>query len=198
MANRFAEDAKAEVPFIMAASPRLLDPIFRQAVVLVVEFNRKGAMGFVINNPTHMTLDEVVFYEQDEIPPGIPVWNAGPVDTSAGFILHNQKVGRYETEVSPGISLSASQDTLKDLIEHAKNPQTLTQSGLYPYRMLVGYSGWSAGQLEAEFRSGAWVKAPLSSEILFAVSNEEIWPQTLAIAGLAARGQLAPAALWVH
>src|SRR5690606_27252719 len=96
------------------------DPYFQKAVILVVDYDSNGAMGFVINIRSHMTLGEVVHCDVENVPPQIPVWNAGPIDSSSGFILHNQKTGEYERELAPGICLSASQDTLLHMIEVLK------------------------------------------------------------------------------
>ena len=163
----------------------MADPHFKQSVILLLEQDEKGAFGFVINHKSKMNLDEVVSLNQVEIPPEIPVWNAGPVDSSAGYVLHNQKSEFFEREVAPGISLSSSQESLKKLVDNAR-ASSIQQAGasaekpvLYPFRLLVGYAGWLPGQLETELDRGTWIQAPLNHDILFNSNYHEIWQRTM-------------------
>ena len=166
----------------------MADPHFKQSVILLLEQDEKGAFGFVINHKSKMNLDEVVSLNQMEIPPEIPVWNAGPVDSSAGYVLHNQKSEFFEREVAPGISLSSSQESLKKLVDNARYAHqpgaSVDKPVLYPFRLLVGYAGWVPGQLESELDRGTWVKAPLDYDILFNANYNEIWSRTLGSVGV--------------
>lgn len=166
-----------DLPILLAASPGMKDPNFEQSVILLLEHDENGALGFIINNKSHMTMKEVVAFDKIEIPPEIPVWFAGPVDSSAGFVLHNQKNDYFEREVAPGISLSASQESLKKLVDSEVAKEE--QKDRYPFRLLIGYAGWGPGQLESEFRQGLWIKAPLDRQILFNSDYQEIWTSTL-------------------
>lgn len=168
----------------------MADPHFKQSVILLLEQDEKGAFGFVINHKSKMSLDEVVSLNQVEIPPEIPVWNAGPVDSSAGYVLHNQKSEFFEREIAPGISLSSSQESLKKLVDNARFVQvdhaeaSVKKPVIYPFRLLVGYAGWIPGQLEAELDSGTWLQAPLDYDILFNANYSEIWTRTLGSVGV--------------
>lgn len=166
----------------------MADPQFKQSVILLLEQDDQGAFGFVINQKSKMNLDEVVSLNQVEIPPKIPVWNAGPVDSSAGYVLHNQRSEFFEREIAPGISLSSSQESLKKLVENARYKQNqdepLEPSVLYPFRLLVGYAGWLPGQLESEIERQEWILAPLDYDILFNATYSQIWTRTLDSVGV--------------
>lgn len=113
------------LPSLLVASPQLLDPNFCRSVVLLIEHDSKGAMGFIVNQKSDLNLKEVVSFDAVKIPSHIPVWKAGPIDRSAGFVLHNQKNESFEKEITNGISISSSQESLRKLIEseihlHAK------------------------------------------------------------------------------
>ncbi len=188
-------DINLQVPFLLAASPQLRDPVFKQAVILMVEYDSTGAMGFVINNKSHMTLSEVVAFEVDEVLPAIPVWNAGPNDSSSGFILHNQKRNDLEREIAPGICLSASQETLKQMVQAVKSGLgnfVLPDSNIFHFKLLVGYAGWAPGQLEEEFRNGSWIQAPLNKDIIFSSPDDEMWARTIASIGVQKNNTFAP------
>ena len=42
-------------------------------------------------------------------------------------------------------------------------------------RFLFGYAGWGPGQLEAELVEGAWLTAPVTSEVVFRVEMDDMW-----------------------
>jgi len=44
----------------LIAMPSLTDPYFKQSVVYLCEHNEKGAMGFIINFPVKLTLQELL------------------------------------------------------------------------------------------------------------------------------------------
>ena len=50
-------------------------------------------------------------------------------------------------------------------------------------RVYAGYSGWGAGQLEAELAEEAWIVEPPLPAELFAPDPEELWPHVLARKG---------------
>ena len=51
-------------------------------------------------------------------------------------------------------------------------------------RLLLGYAGWGPGQLEDELAEGAWLSAPVSSEIVFEVEPETMWARVLRDLGI--------------
>ncbi len=61
--------------------------------------------------------------------------------------------------------MTQNRDSISSLAENPPN-------GL---RLLLGYAGWSGGQLEAEMASGAWLVAPLSLDVVFGVDPEKMW-----------------------
>jgi putative transcriptional regulator len=77
-----------------------------------------------------------------------------------GFILHPSASKVWESTISicDEISLTASKDILSDIAigEGPKNAM-----------ITLGYSSWSAGQLEEELASNTWLTIPSSSAIIF-------------------------------
>lgn len=172
------------VPSLLIASPQLQDETFKESVVLLIEHDDEGSLGFIINNKSQLTLDEVIHVEDEVIPSDICVWNAGPNGNDAGYILHHKN--GTEKEIAPGFFLSSSKESLKNLIQEARIaslsntvPGTINDDVLYPYRLLIGYSGWGPGQLEDEIQSGAWYTAPLDQSIIFNALCDNIWNEAL-------------------
>jgi putative AlgH/UPF0301 family transcriptional regulator/chaperonin cofactor prefoldin len=69
-----------------------------------------------------------------------------------------------ELEILPGVFFSASKQNLDTLVAQTEQP----------YKIIIGNSGWGAGQLENELQEGAWLSTPATAEYLFHDSTE-LW-----------------------
>jgi putative transcriptional regulator len=74
--------------------------------------------------------------------------------------------------VSPGLYWGGDFEKLKMLIEEGM---------ILPgeIRFLVGYSGWSPGQLDDEMEFGSWVDAPMERRYLFRSNPNELWQDVM-------------------
>ncbi len=196
------------LPWLLIAAPHLNDPNFKRAVALIVEHTEKGAMGFIINRPLQTPLASVIEYKSVEIPENIPVWYGGPVATGNGVILHTPPVTPKPSQSPAQIVMSASDDSLDQLIVQSEQlfgaiedragatsavPAMNDLTGptgtaeLYPFRFIVGYSGWGAGQLEEEIREGIWLQIPSTHHLVFGCPWTQLWEEAYATIGVSPR-----------
>ena len=42
-------------------------------------------------------------------------------------------------------------------------------------RLVVGYAGWGAGQLDVELAASAWLMAPVQADLVFETPLAEMW-----------------------
>ena len=72
----------------LIAAPSLLDPNFRQTVVLLCEHGAEGALGVVVNRPTAMSVSEAL----PQVPilegQGHVLFSGGPVQTNQVMMLY--------------------------------------------------------------------------------------------------------------
>jgi len=47
--------------------------------------------------------------------------------------------------------------------------------GPHDYKLVMGYSGWGSGQLEAEVQNGDWIIMPSSKELIFSKTDKNKW-----------------------
>ncbi len=144
----------------LVAKPSLLDPNFRQSVVLIIQHDEQGAFGLVVNRPVPV---EGLKY---------PVYAGGPCQTEGLFLLHGLASWSGTTDdepspVAPNIFM-ADATYLEDIKE-------LDPKKLERLRLFAGYAGWGPGQLEEEIGSGAWSLTPADGETLFEVPADELW-----------------------
>lgn len=182
--------AHVSAPCLLIAMPSMLDSNFAKTVILLAEHNGEGAVGFVLNRPSTVPLKTMIQAIDREISPSIPAWYGGPVDTGTAVILHSRKPIDGDTEIGNGIYLSTSGRILDSLIDDSertlkeRSQGQLVHDVLNPYRFLVGYAGWGAGQLDDEIRSGAWLLHPIDKDLVFNTPWSDLWTQVTATLGV--------------
>lgn len=159
---------KAENPHYLIAMPQLTDPNFHHGVVLMITHNKEGAVGLVVNKPLEMTLGQ--FAKSQEVIchlslQQLPVYQGGPVEPEHGWILHRDSQVQEKQEIMPGIFLSGTLVTLYELME----------KGAHPLKLILGYAGWSAHQLESEMQVGAWLSQKPEAKYAFYPNPESTW-----------------------
>lgn len=169
----------------LIAMPSMRDDNFSGAVVYLCEHNANGALGLVINRPTELPLQEL-FQKVDlklERPDlaNAPVYFGGPVQTERGFVLHDrldEEGGHYNSTLkigAAGLEMTTSRDVLEALA-----------GGAGPKRVFVtlGYSGWSAGQLEDEISRNGWLTVKAEPEVIFDTPVEQRYDKALSLLGV--------------
>jgi len=131
---------------LLLAHPSLRDPNFRRTVILLSVHNADGAMGVVLNRPLNKQLGEV--NPDFALGPlaGVPIYYGGPVSPEQLIIVSWQ----WLTEES-AFQLHFGIDP--------ENAASLIGTPGLTFRALLGYSGWSKGQLENEMKHDTWFTA---------------------------------------
>ncbi len=157
---------------LLVAMPNVSDPNFSHSVTYVCEHSDEGAMGITINHALpQVSLGDILDHMKIACSnPDIrnrPVFMGGPVAMERGFILHTPHGGWESTlEITPEIGLTTSKDILQALAD-----------GAGPARAVIalGYSGWSAGQLDTELSENTWLTVDATPELLFDHPIEDRW-----------------------
>jgi len=159
---------------ILIAMPAMEDPYFSKSVILVCNHDADGAMGMILNHPLQINVGDLfeqldmaceTDYQQER-----QVHFGGPVQVERGFVLHTPATEFNTTmELSDGLAMTSS----KDILEAAARDEA-------PQDMFIalGYTGWSAGQLEEEIQANAWLNLPLTDhhqlhKLIFKLPNDD-------------------------
>ena len=166
---------------LLVATPDLQDLIFQRALILICEHEKeKGAIGFIVNHPSEMTLQDLLL--DMSITPEVkedlarPVFLGGPVQPYLGFVLYSGTCEMLDSaEINARIRVTASRSLLERCAV-GEGPENLL--------VTMGYSGWSPGQLERELDTGSWWLASPSPDLLFKLPPERRWGEALKQLGL--------------
>lgn len=164
----------------LIAMPVLTDPYFAKSLVFVCEHNERGALGIIVNRPLDMTLGTL--FERVELSldnaelSKQPVYFGGPVQTDRGFVLH-RPAGEWQSNLKVGddMAMTSSRDILQSIADHGTPTDIL---------VTLGFSGWSAGQLENEIGQNAWLSVAADPHILFELPYEERLPAAMQVLGI--------------
>jgi putative transcriptional regulator len=154
---------------ILVAMPTLLDPNFRQSVVLLCEHGPEGSMGLVVNRPTEVEVSALA----DEYPVlsgAGRIYSGGPVARNTMIVLCRGG------DVHDGFNILENVYLAKDLavLENAHYWE-----GQRDIRCFLGYAGWAPGQLEAEMNASAWSLMVSEPRFLFDDDPELLWQEMM-------------------
>ena len=153
---------------LLIASPGLLDPNFRRAVVLVTEHNDEGAAGLVLNRPSPAPVSELVPQLEPLVDDGDQVWFGGPVQPNAVLVL-----GEFLDPDDAAVPLFGALG-----FPSLEEPDDVA-SRTTRRRVFAGYAGWGAGQLEDELDRDDWILEPSLPDDAFTEAPGELWADVL-------------------
>ena len=165
---------------LLIAMPGIGDSRFERTVIYMCAHSADGAMGIVINK----LVDEIDFDELLEQlgvdvadqHDSMQVHYGGPVETGRGFVLHTSDYKQDSTlVVDEDISLTATIDILRSIAV-----------GSGPQRSLfaLGYTGWSAGQLDGEIQANGWLHVPADLPLIFDGDFDSKWTRAIRKVGI--------------
>ncbi|WP_129337239.1 YqgE/AlgH family protein [Cellulomonas endophytica] len=168
---------------LLVATPRLEDPPFRRAVVLVLDHGPDGAFGVVVNHPLEVDVSTVLpGWQRFATAPG-RLFQGGPVGLDSAIGVAAVPAGRAAPD---GVDRIAGAFGLVDL---DAEPASLALPGL---RIFAGYAGWGPGQLDGEVELGAWWVLDALPDDPFTPAPDDLWSRVVRRQG----GDLALRHLW--
>jgi putative transcriptional regulator len=146
---------------LLVAKPGLVDPNFRETVVLVTQTEDAHTVGVVLNRPTERRMEGHAE----------PLYAGGPV---MGRVV----VALFEAAEPPAASAFHVLERVY-LSMHPENLAALLARPPSRMRLYAGFSGWSPGQLESELARDGWYVLPASEAVIFRKSTEGLWRELL-------------------
>ena len=162
---------------ILISMPHMTDLFFSKSVIYICEHNHNGAMGIIINKQfkdqqLRTVIDTMI---QKENPILKDMFFGGPVLLEKGLVLHESKHQSEKTvSISKSISITGTLDILKELQSKSN----------VSFKLLLGHSGWSQGQLEKEIENGDWLIQNTTPDFIFNVQADQMWTQAAESLGI--------------
>lgn len=155
---------------LLISEPFLLDSYFKRAVVLIGEHDEHGTVGFILNKPTEVKLNDAV----EDFPSfDVPLYFGGPVDTDSLFYIHTlgEKL-KGSREITKGIYWGGDYYQLRFLVDTRQvHPSQI--------RFYAGYSGWEPRQLDVEIKEKSWLISSATAKFTFSEDSKCLWSEVL-------------------
>ena len=160
----------------LIATEKMRDNRFEKTVIVMLENDKDGAWGLVVNKPIGsiplaLLVDPSLGTpeEREELyKVDILIFWGGPVEVKEIFVLHSSEYQSETTKNYGGISISQDYKILFD-IAGKKGPEKSL--------VILGYSGWGSGQLEGEMERDHWILSKLDIDIIFEKESIKKWPK---------------------
>ena len=168
-----AESSPPDLPIqlqghLLLADPTLRDGTFNRSVILLAEHTADhGAMGLILNHPTGKVVGDFLSAGEFASLSKLAVHDGGPV--SRDQLTFSSFWWSKKTGLRWALRLSA-----EDAAKHACKPGRIV-------RAFVGYSGWTAGQLENELRRSSWIPARPQKDLLGHEHDQGLWSELLRV-----------------
>ena len=158
----------------LIATEKMQDNRFEKTVIAMLDNDKNGAWGLVINKPIGLLPIALLIdpsfntsKEREELYKiNIPVFWGGPVETKKIFILHSKEYQSDSTNNYGSISISNDYDILFDIAKNKGPEKSL---------VILGYSGWGDGQLEGEMERDHWILSDIDLNIIFEKESSKKW-----------------------
>lgn len=168
----------------LIAQPRTKDSYFDQAVITVCAHSYQGAWGLIVNKPITdpdrcREVWQYLGWESGSHPDQLDLWQGGPVLPDRVIVLHTPDwQGPATQELTEGIAVTQDQSVF-EAIHQGQGPRR--------YKIILGFCGWSPGQLEGELKGDPpwtaqhrWLTAPSRSHQIMSVADQhEQWLRCL-------------------
>lgn len=156
----------------LISNPEMEGSVFDRSVVLICEHNEEGATGLIINKESNIKVSELseTFPCTQDIKSQFMV--GGPVAQEEVLVLHDLKSATDKRiDISKELFMTTNPSFL--------NTVSVAQLDYCYLKFFLGYSGWSAGQIESEIERGSWTVCPMNMDIIKETSCDKIWSQSL-------------------
>lgn len=167
----FEKSKELKAGQLLLSEPFMPDENFRRTVVLVCEHTQEnGTVGLIVNKPINLRLNDII---QDFPPFKGKVFLGGPVGTDTLQFLHmlgDQIEGSIK--LADKLYWGGNFEQIKLLIQEEK---IMTSQ----IRFYLGYSGWSAGQLDGELKDNSWIISPATSKHIFQTPHDALWKEVM-------------------
>ena len=157
---------------ILIPEPFLQDAYFQRSVVLLVEHNTQGSMGFVLNKKTDLIVN--TFFPELEEYPEIPIYLGGPVSANRLFFIHSlgDLIVPDSVKIKDRLYFDGDFEALKRYIQNGHSIEGKV-------KFFLGYSGWTEGQLGNEINKNSWVVSHAAKENVLLADGESFWKNSL-------------------
>lgn len=155
---------------LLLSEPSLNESYFKRSVILLAEHNEEGSLGFILNKPVDVRINEVLtdFDEFD-----FPLFLGGPVKKDNLFFVHTLgKKVEGSILINDNLYWGGNFEMVRDSVKNGEANEA-------NIRFFIGYAGWESQQLKEELNDNSWVVSQKADNSILLKDTKELWKSTL-------------------
>lgn len=165
---------------LLISEPYLPDGRFFRTVILIANHDEDGTLGFVLNQkpsscPRILNADtNEPLFSNSSLQEHLSI--GGPINEHDFFVLHDQPdlLGGHHIIEGLYLGLTHYNNKNSDLF---LDEYILAHKKEALFKLFLGSSGWSVGQLEQELAAGSWFVAEYNKDLIFSTDFDAMWKQ---------------------
>lgn len=180
-----------EVGDILIAPHNMVDPRFKNSVILLTHHEADGSFGLCVNKPTEHTVKEMLENNDIRVSSDLnfPMYWGGPVGLNKIWMIHSPEWSSDHTvEINHQWSMT-SNESMFHIIADGQVPKY--------FRVMFGFSAWGPDQLENELtgeppwrKEHSWLIANAPSvEWLLDQEETDLWKSAVSLSATQAVDQ---------
>ena len=161
--------SKPQVGNLLISEPFNPEPSFKRSVILISQHNDLGSIGFILNKPTFLKIDEALdnFPEFDA-----PVFWGGSFQLDSIYYVHSIESLEGKKKITDGIYWGGDYKHLKSLIEDGEVDTD-------QIRFIAGFSAWKPNELEHQIKQNNWWLTTADLQNTLLDEPNELWGTVL-------------------
>ncbi len=154
---------------ILISTPDISGDIFSRSVVLIIEHDKNGAFGMILNKSNHQMSLQV----QHLLGRDIEIYEGGPVETERiFFIIKGIAITEEFLPINKEYYLTEDMEAvIVAVVNHVLPLENL--------KVFAGYSGWESQQLDEEVQNKLWIPVEQYNMDYTLPNNQNLWKKIM-------------------
>jgi putative transcriptional regulator len=160
---------KPKAGALLVSEPFNPEPKFKRSVVLISQHDQRGSIGFILNKPTDLTVNQVLedFPEFDA-----RVYWGGNQRLDSVYYIHTIPHLKGALPIANGIYWGGDYEQLKVMVESkVVTPQQI--------KFVAGYASWEGKLLEKEIKNNNWWVTEADEQSTLLEAPDVLWGKVL-------------------
>lgn len=157
---------------ILIAKPFWQDENYKRSVIFLLEHDRKGSAGIIVNKPSTLSIHDAL----PELNVLYPLYFGGPSEIKTVSYIHNNSSVPDAVYIGNDLFWGGDYEVLVEMMNTRK-------VNLKQIKFCAGFVHWASGELEEELETNNWWIDEINPTELFATPPDDLWAYKLISSG---------------
>jgi putative transcriptional regulator len=157
---------------VMIAKPFWHDENYNRSVILLLEHDRNGSAGLIVNKPSTLSIHDAL----PELNILYPLYFGGPSEIKTVSYIHNNSKVPDAIYLGNELFWGGDYDSVVDMVANKK-------FNIRCVKFCAGFVHWAPGQLEEEIHEEKWWLDEIIPHELFNTPAADLWAYKLISSG---------------